>query len=112
MCAKCLLYNDKRTIAQNLYQNYNYCFMIDLLYLLILTDNLTYHQVQYPEILHGYYIEFMCLVRILEQLFPYAVLTDWFLQPRLRVFTTRYGLNLYVKQITFRRKMVKRFCCM
>ena len=32
-----------------------------------------------------------------EQLFPYAALTDWFLQPRLSVFTARYGLGIYMQ---------------
>jgi len=86
--------------------------MIDLLRLLKPTGNLTYHQVQHPEILQCYHNEFTFLLRILEHIFPYAVLTDWFLQPRWKAFTERYGLNPYVKQITFRHKIVKRFCCM
>jgi hypothetical protein len=28
-----------------------------------------------------------------QQLFPYTALTDWFLTPRRRVFTARYGLS-------------------
>jgi len=36
-----------------------------------------------------------------QRIFPYATLTDWFLYPRQKVFTTRYGLLPYLKQITF-----------
>ena len=41
--------------------------MIDLLYLLRPTGNLTYHQVQHPKILHGFNMEGLCLVWISEQ---------------------------------------------
>jgi hypothetical protein len=30
-----------------------------------------------------------------QRVLPYATLTDWFLQPTLRVFTARYELNAY-----------------
>jgi hypothetical protein len=31
-----------------------------------------------------------------QRLFPYTALSDWFLQPRLSVFTARDALGLYV----------------
>jgi hypothetical protein len=36
-----------------------------------------------------------------QQLVPYKTLTDWFLQPKWRVFTARYALSPYIKQIRF-----------
>jgi hypothetical protein len=36
-----------------------------------------------------------------QQLLPYKTLTDWFLQPKWRVFTARYALSPYIKQIRF-----------
>jgi hypothetical protein len=30
---------------------------------------------------------------------PYTSLTDWFLQPKWRVFNARYGLSPYITQI-------------
>ena len=32
-----------------------------------------------------------------QRLFTCTALTGWFLQPRRRVFTARYGLNLYIQ---------------
>jgi hypothetical protein len=32
---------------------------------------------------------------------PYKTLRDWFLQPKWRVFTARYALSPYIKQIRF-----------
>jgi hypothetical protein len=45
----------------------------------------------------------MCFVRISEQTatLPYKTLRDWFLQPKWRVFTARYALSPYIKQIRF-----------
>ena len=31
-----------------------------------------------------------------QRLFPYTALTDWFLWPRLSVFSARYGLGIYI----------------
>jgi hypothetical protein len=42
-----------------------------------------------------------------RRLFRYTALTDSFLQPRRRVFTARYVLGPYIKQITFRLQRVK-----
>jgi hypothetical protein len=36
-----------------------------------------------------------------QLLFPHTALTDWFLYPKWRVFTARYALNTYIKQIRF-----------
>jgi hypothetical protein len=36
-----------------------------------------------------------------QQLLPYKTLRDWFLQPKWRVFTARYALSPYIKQIRF-----------
>jgi hypothetical protein len=36
-----------------------------------------------------------------QQLLPYKTLTDWFLYPKWRVFTARYALSPYTKQIRF-----------
>jgi len=36
-----------------------------------------------------------------QLLFVYTSLTDWFLELCRRVFTARYGLSPYIKQITF-----------
>jgi hypothetical protein len=36
-----------------------------------------------------------------QQLLPCKTLRDWFLQPKWRVFTTRYALSPYIKQIRF-----------
>jgi hypothetical protein len=36
-----------------------------------------------------------------QQLLPYKTLRDWFLYPRWRVFTARYALSPYIKQIRF-----------
>jgi hypothetical protein len=36
-----------------------------------------------------------------QQLLPYKTLTDRFLQPKRRVFTARYALSPYIKQIRF-----------
>jgi hypothetical protein len=45
----------------------------------------------------------MCFLRISEQaaITFYTKLTDWFLQPRRRVFNERYELGPYIKQICF-----------
>jgi len=42
-----------------------------------------------------------------EQTFPYTKLTDWILWSRWRVFTARYALNPYTKQIRFVFKGLK-----
>jgi hypothetical protein len=42
-----------------------------------------------------------------QRLFPYTALTDWFLWPRRSVFTARYGLIPYIKQIASRLQEVK-----
>jgi hypothetical protein len=34
-----------------------------------------------------------------QQLLPYKTLRDWLLQPKWRVFTARYALSPYIKQI-------------
>ena len=36
-----------------------------------------------------------------QQRLPYTALTDWFLQPKWRVFTARYALSPYITQIRF-----------
>jgi hypothetical protein len=36
-----------------------------------------------------------------QQLLPYKTLRDWFLWPKWRVFTARYALSPYIKQIRF-----------
>jgi hypothetical protein len=36
-----------------------------------------------------------------QQLLPYKTLTDWLLYPKWRVFTARYALSPYIKQIRF-----------
>jgi hypothetical protein len=36
-----------------------------------------------------------------QQLLPYKTLRDWFLQHKWRVFTARYALSPYIKQIRF-----------
>jgi hypothetical protein len=36
-----------------------------------------------------------------QQLLPYKTLRDWFLYPKWRVFTVRYALSPYIKQIRF-----------
>jgi hypothetical protein len=36
----------------------------------------------------------------------YTTLTDWCLEPCWKVFTARYGLIPYIKQIAFRLKKV------
>jgi hypothetical protein len=36
-----------------------------------------------------------------QQLLPYETSRDWFLQPKWRVFTARYALSPYIKQIRF-----------
>jgi hypothetical protein len=45
----------------------------------------------------------MCFVLISEQTatLPYKTLRDWFLQPKWRLFTVRYALSPYIKQIRF-----------
>jgi hypothetical protein len=45
----------------------------------------------------------MCFVLISEQTATFALKTlrDWFLQPKWRVFTARYALRPYIKQIRF-----------
>jgi hypothetical protein len=36
-----------------------------------------------------------------QQLLPYKTSRDWFLSPKWRVFTARYALSPYIKQIRF-----------
>jgi hypothetical protein len=36
-----------------------------------------------------------------QQLLPYKTVSDWFLQPKWKVFTARYALSPYIKQIRF-----------
>jgi hypothetical protein len=42
-----------------------------------------------------------------QQLLSYKTLRDWFLQLKWRVFTARYGLSPYIKQIRFVFKGLK-----
>jgi len=61
-----------------------------------------YHQLEYSEILCSAHHVFMCFAWISEQLlFLYTTLTYRFWNHR-RVFTARYELGLYLKQIQFR----------
>jgi hypothetical protein len=43
-----------------------------------------------------------------QQLLPYKTLRDWFLYPKWRVFTARYVLSPYIKQIRFVFKGLKK----
>jgi hypothetical protein len=45
----------------------------------------------------------MCLYGSLnkQQLLPYKILRNWFVQPTWRVFTARYALSSYIKQMRF-----------
>jgi len=45
---------------------------------------------------HTVYLCVLCGSQNKQRLFPYTTLTDWFLQPRRRVFTALYELRLYV----------------
>ena len=36
-----------------------------------------------------------------QRILLYTALTDWFLQPKCRVFTARYALSPYITQIRF-----------
>ena len=51
-----------------------------------------------PYVLHSEYILFMCSQNK-QRLLPYSTLTVWFLYPRWRVFTARYGLSPYITLI-------------
>jgi hypothetical protein len=42
-----------------------------------------------------------------QQILPYKTLRDWFLLPKWRVFTARYALRPYIKQIRFVFKGLK-----
>jgi hypothetical protein len=42
------------------------------------------------------------ILKVAFLLLLYTSLTDWFLRPWWKVFTVRYGLSPYIKQITFR----------
>jgi hypothetical protein len=58
-----------------------------------------YHQVQRSQILASSHTVYLCVLYGTEskrRLFLYTAFTDWFLQPRPRVFTARYGLDDYV----------------
>ena len=43
------------------------------------------------------YLCVLCGSQNKQPLFPYTTLTDWFLLPRQRVFTARYGLGIYMQ---------------
>ena len=62
------------------------------------------HQVQHPKILHGarFALSVLYGYQNRQRLLLYTALTDWFLQPRWKVFTAWYGLIPYIKQIMFR----------
>jgi hypothetical protein len=68
----------------------------------------TYHQVQQSKILHGARFELSVLCGSQNRQRPLfcASLTDWFLEPWWKVFTARYDLIPYIKQITFCLKKV------
>ena len=53
------------------------------------------------------YLFVLCGSENKQPLFPYTALIDWFLWPRPRVFTARYGLDLYLFScgLTLRRLM-------
>jgi len=66
---------------------------------------LIYHQVQHPKIPHSayrLYLRFLYGSENKQHLLSFKALTHWFLQPRWRVLTARYKLNLQTKQITLR----------
>jgi hypothetical protein len=42
-----------------------------------------------------------------HQLLPYKTLRDWFLYPKWRVFSARYALSPYIKQIRFVFNLLK-----
>jgi hypothetical protein len=47
-----------------------------------------------------------------QQLLPYKILRDWFLEPKWRVFTARYALSPYIKQMrsVFKGLKTERIC--
>jgi hypothetical protein len=69
-----------------------------------LSSFVKYRQVYHSKILHGARFAFNDLYGSKSRQRPllYTSLTDWFLYPLLKVFTVRYGLIPYIKQITFR----------
>jgi hypothetical protein len=64
----------------------------------------TYHQVKHSTNLHGSRFAFSVFYgsQNRQRLLLYTSLADRFLQPWWKVFTTRYELIHYIKQITFR----------
>jgi len=59
-----------------------------------------YHQFNINKVLrsaHTVFLRVLCGSQNKQRLFPYTALTGWFLQPRRRVFTARYGLGLQVQ---------------
>jgi len=64
----------------------------------------TYHRVKHSKILHGARFALSVLYGSHNRQRPllYTSLTDWFLYPWWKVFTARYGLIPYMKQIKFR----------
>ena len=58
-----------------------------------------YHQLKYSEILcsaHTVYLCVLCGSQNKQRLFLYTALTYLFLKPKQRVFTARYGMDLYI----------------
>jgi hypothetical protein len=45
-----------------------------------------------------------------QRILPYTALTYWSLYPRWRVFTARYALSPYIKQIRFVFKLQLEIC--
>jgi hypothetical protein len=68
-----------------------------------------YHQVAQSNILHGIRLQVCALygTQNKQKPMPDTSLTDWFLQAGWRVFTARYELNPYTKQISFFFKCLK-----
>ena len=62
----------------------------------------TYRQFQHSKILYGarFALSFVYVSQQRPRPLLYTSLTDLFLQPWRRVFTARYGLTPYIKQIT------------
>ena len=62
---------------------------------------------------HTLYLCVLCGSENKQRLFPYTTFTDRFLQPKRRVFTARYGLDLYTTLIVSSLKCwhtVLKFC--
>ena len=73
------------------------------------SGHFVYNQLQHSAILrsaHTVYLCVLCGSENKQRLFPCTALTDWFLQPRRRVFTARYELEPYVTGLTNMRPSV------